>query len=111
MKRYLLAGVLTIFGLVARADDSTAPKMPSMLPPAASAGTSAGRALFLRNCAHCHGADAHGDDGPDLHDVGWTDAQIEKRIRNGKKGQMTSFEGKLKTEEIAALVGYVQSLK
>jgi mono/diheme cytochrome c family protein len=111
MRKYLLAGVMAIFGLMARADDSTAPKMPSMLPPAASAGTSAGRALFLKNCAHCHGADAHGDDGPDLHDLDWTDEQIEKRIRNGKKGQMTSFEGKLTKEEIGSVIGYLRTLK
>lgn len=70
-----------------------------------------GRKLFLHNCAHCHGADASGDDGPDLHDIEWTDDQIANRIRKGKKGEMTSFAGKLKPEEIKALVAYVQSLK
>ncbi|HUE36809.1 MAG TPA: cytochrome c [Candidatus Acidoferrum sp.] len=78
---------------------------------APAADPDAGRKLFLRNCAHCHGADAHGDDGPDLHDIGWTDDQIANRIRKGKAGQMTSFAGKLKPEEINALVAYVQSLK
>ncbi len=71
----------------------------------------AGRKLFLRNCAHCHGADAHGDDGPDLHDIGWTDEQIASRIRKGKAGQMTAFAGKLQPAEIDALVAYVESLK
>lgn len=69
------------------------------------------RTLFLRNCAHCHGADAHGDDGPDLHDIGWTNEQIASRIRKGKAGQMTAFAGKLKPAEIDALAAYVQSLK
>jgi mono/diheme cytochrome c family protein len=68
------------------------------------------RTLFFRNCAHCHGADAHGDDGPDLHDIGWTDEEIANRIRKGKAGQMTAFEGKLTPEEISALVGYVREL-
>jgi mono/diheme cytochrome c family protein len=72
---------------------------------------SAGRVMFLKNCAHCHGADAHGDEGPDLHNLDWTDAQIGARIRNGKKGQMTAFAGKLKRTEIDALVAYVRSLK
>jgi mono/diheme cytochrome c family protein len=72
---------------------------------------SAARSLFLRNCAHCHGADAHGDEGPDLHGIGWTDEQIANRVRNGKAGQMTAFAGKLQTAEIDALVAYVQSLK
>ena len=78
--------------------------------PPATAETP-GRVLFLKNCAHCHGADAHGDEGPDLHDLDWTDQQIATRIRNGKKGQMTAFAGKLQPSEIDALVAYVRSLK
>jgi mono/diheme cytochrome c family protein len=69
------------------------------------------RTVFLRNCAHCHGANAHGDDGPDLHDLGLSDDWIANRIRKGKAGQMTAFAGKLQPAEIAALVAYVQSLK
>lgn len=76
-------------------------------PPAALNG----RTLFLRNCAHCHGADAHGDEGPDLHALGLADDWIGNRIRQGKAGQMTAFAGKLQSPEIAALVEYVQSLK
>jgi mono/diheme cytochrome c family protein len=78
-------------------------------PP--NAGTISGRTLFLRNCAHCHGATAHGDDGPDLHNLDFTDEWIANRIRKGKAGQMTAFAGKLQPAEIAALVAYVQSLK
>jgi mono/diheme cytochrome c family protein len=79
--------------------------------PPANAVTINARTLFLRNCAHCHGADAHGDDGPDLHDLGLADDWIANRIRKGKAGQMTAFAGKLQPAEIAALVAYVQSLK
>ena len=71
----------------------------------------AGRTLFLKNCAHCHGADAHGDEGPDLHGLDWTDQQIATRIRNGKKGQMTAFQGKLKPEQINDLIVYLRTLK
>jgi mono/diheme cytochrome c family protein len=78
-------------------------------PPAASAPT--GRALFLKNCAHCHGAEAHGDDGPDLHALGWTEEQIANRIRHGKSGQMTAFAGKLPPSDINLLVAYVRDLK
>ena len=77
----------------------------------AAASTAAGRTLFLRNCAHCHGADAHGDDGPDLHNLDWTDKQIAARIRNGKAGEMTAFKEKLQSSEIDSLVAYVRSLK
>lgn len=77
--------------------------------PAAS--LTAGRGLFLKNCAHCHGADGHGDEGPDLHDLDWTDEQIANRILNGKKGQMTAFAGKLQPPEIESLIIYLRTLK
>lgn len=76
-----------------------------------AADTSAGRTLFLKNCAHCHGADARGDEGPDLHKLDLSDDWIANRIRKGKAGQMTAFAGKLQQQEIDALVRYVQSLK
>lgn len=69
------------------------------------------RAVFLKNCAHCHGADAHGDEGPDLHNLDLTDEQIVTRIRNGKKGQMTAFAGKLSPQQISDVVAYVKTLK
>jgi len=72
---------------------------------------SAGQKLFLKNCAHCHGADARGDEGPDLHNLDWTDEQIATRIRNGKKGQMTAFAGKLSADEIKEVIVYLRSLK
>ena len=71
----------------------------------------AGQKLFLKNCAHCHGADARGDEGPDLHNLDWTDAQIATRIRNGKKGQMTAFAGKFSAEDIRAVIAYLRALK
>ncbi len=46
-----------------------------------------GRTLFLRNCAHCHGATAHGDDGPDLHNLDFTDDWIANRIRKAKRAK------------------------
>src|SRR6185369_2975031 len=71
----------------------------------------AGTQLFLKNCAHCHGADAHGDEGPDLHHLDWTDEQIATRIRNGKKGQMTAFAGKFSPQQITEVVAYLRTLK
>ncbi|HXJ76592.1 MAG TPA: cytochrome c, partial [Candidatus Dormibacteraeota bacterium] len=75
------------------------------------APATAGRQLFLKNCAHCHGPDARGDEGPDLHKLDWTDQQITSQIRNGRKGQMPAFGGKLSSENISNIVAYVQSLK
>jgi len=70
-----------------------------------------GRTLFLKNCAHCHGANARGDDGPDLHNLELSDQWIANRIRNGKKGQMTAFAGKLQPADIDALIVYLRTLK
>jgi mono/diheme cytochrome c family protein len=85
-------------------------------PPAvhdflAATSSPPGSLLFLKNCAHCHGADAHGDEGPDLHKLDWTDDQIVARIRAGKKGQMTAFAGKLTADQINEVKDYVRTLK
>jgi mono/diheme cytochrome c family protein len=81
------------------------------LPDASSTDVSSGRTLFLKNCAHCHGADARGDEGPDLHNLDWTDEQIAMRIRNGKKGQMTAFAGEFSADDIRTVIGYLRTLK
>lgn len=86
-------------------------KKPGTQSASVSGSINPGRALFLKNCAHCHGADARGDEGPDLHKLDWTEAEIASRIRKGKKGQMTAFAGKLTAKEIDAVVAYVRSLK
>jgi mono/diheme cytochrome c family protein len=115
--KLLTAIALVAFVLTSRARiyntnvHGAASSQPATNAAPANAGIFNGRTLFLRNCAHCHGADAHGDDGPDLHDLGFTDDWIANRIRKGKAGQMTAFAGKLQPAEIAALVAYVQSLK
>lgn len=74
-----------------------APATRSALPAEATDQTvlAAGQKLFLKNCAHCHGADARGDEGPDLHHLDGTDERLIQRIRNGKRGQMPAFRGKL----------------
>ena len=70
-----------------------------------------GRALFVTNCSPCHGADAEGDDGPNLHHKGLTDAFIAGAIKTGFKGEMPPFGGKLKAPEVKAVVAYVHSLQ
>jgi mono/diheme cytochrome c family protein len=120
MKSFLLftPPVLGVFALVScfsrHAGDGVAraPSPTSEPMQVASASDRAGgRALFLKNCAHCHGADAHGDEGPDLHNLDWTDEQIATRIRNGKKGQMTAFAGKLSAGQINEIIAYLRTLK
>ncbi len=78
--------------------------------PSSPALISQGRALFLSSCAHCHGADATGDEGPDLHDVGVSDRYISNIITFGIKHEMPSFKKKLGHDEIARLTAYIRSL-
>ncbi len=79
--------------------------------PTSSALVARGRALFLDSCAHCHGADARGDEGPDLHDTPVSDRYIGNIITHGIPHEMPSFARKLGGGEIAALTAYVRSLE
>jgi mono/diheme cytochrome c family protein len=70
----------------------------------------AGRHLFLMNCAHCHGDDARGDEGPDLHDLHKSDSRIHQVITAGIKGEMPSFAKKLNDSDVRALTAYLRTL-
>src|SRR5580692_7665925 len=63
-----------------------------------------GARLFGLNCAHCHGVDATGDEGPDLHGVTKSDAKIASFIKNGIKGEMPKFGQKLSDADVKALI-------
>ena len=81
-----------------------------ILPPADTFAAQ-GYALFKLNCAHCHGLDARGDEGPDLHGVTKSDARIASLIKNGIKGEMPKFGAKLSDADVRSLVAFVRSLK
>ena len=70
-----------------------------------------GRKLFLDSCAHCHGADARGDEGPDLHQVQVSDRYIANIITRGIPHEMPSFAKKHGAADITALTAYVRSLE
>jgi mono/diheme cytochrome c family protein len=65
------------------------------------------------NCAHCHGDDARGDEGPDLHGVHQrkTDARLSTLINNGIKGEMPRFDQKLSPSDVQAPIAFLNSLK
>ncbi len=116
MTRWLTFPALAVVALVWCAGidtnaSGTAHVPASVSPVDSSADASAGRTLFLKNCAHCHGADGRGDEGPDLHGLDWTDEQIAARIRNGKAGKMTAFGGKLSPERIRQIIAYLRTLR
>jgi mono/diheme cytochrome c family protein len=70
-----------------------------------------GRTLFVKSCAHCHGLDATGDEGPDLHGLWVSDRRIAAVIKRGIKGEMPSFAKKHDDRQVAELVAYVRSLE
>ena len=76
-----------------------------------SADAAQGRHLFLLNCAHCHGDDAHGDEGPDLHNLYRSDARIYEVITAGIKGEMPSFGKKLGEPDVRQLIAYLRTLQ
>ena len=75
--------------------EETTPTSPQLV--------ASGRKLFLESCAHCHGADASGDEGPDLHGVEVSDRYIDNIITRGIPHEMPSFAKKLGHSEISAL--------
>lgn len=80
-------------------------------PAASPEAIARGAKLFLNTCAHCHGVDAHGDEGPDLHDLQVSDRWIGNVIKTGFEGEMPAFRRKFNDEEIAAIVGYLKGLQ
>lgn len=90
----------------------TLPSTAQAAPPVAVMKAEAveGRHLFLMNCAHCHGEDATGDEGPDLRDLRKSDERIHQLIINGIKGEMPSFAKKLEDADAQALISYLRTL-
>jgi len=77
------------------------------------------KALYLNNCARCHGADGRSDtelgrlnDSPDIS--GGRSKKLSSKYLNGLitkgKGSMPAFGKKLTKAQIASLVSYVKSL-
>lgn len=87
---------------------AASPPAPTTVAPLADA--TRGRQLFLLNCAHCHGVDARGDEGPDLHGLRKSDARLAAIITNGIRGEMPNFGKKLRPEDVQQLILFLHSL-
>jgi mono/diheme cytochrome c family protein len=83
----------------------------------------AGKQLYQRNCASCHGTSGEGGLGNDLipaapslvddhWDHGSTDGEIFANIKNGIAPDlnMIPFKDKLKDDEIWSVVNYIRSI-
>jgi cytochrome c oxidase cbb3-type subunit 3 len=87
--------------------------LPAVMTAAQAGGPPDGEAVFNSNCASCHGMNASGGRGPDLHAPlrnGDQDADLRKVIKNGLPGTaMPAFH--LDKDDLDALVKYIQKLR
>jgi mono/diheme cytochrome c family protein len=70
-----------------------------------------GHEFFEMSCSQCHGDDAHGDEGPDLHNLTISNARITATIKKGIKGEMPTFAKKYNDRQIESLVSYLRTLR
>jgi mono/diheme cytochrome c family protein len=104
------AALLTLSALVSNPVDAqkTGTKQP---PTRREQPVTKGHDLFVRNCSPCHGANAQGGEGPNLHGLKLTDQMIISTIKNGIKSEMPAFATRFKDAELKDIVAYLRSLK
>src|SRR5512144_2621361 len=105
-----VVGAAFAAGQIVRAKAASTSGMGLVVPHAGTAEYQ-GYTLFMMNCAHCHGSDARGDEGPDLHGINRSDARIASVIKNGIKGEMPKFSAKLSDTDVQALTAFLRTLK
>jgi cytochrome c6 len=76
-----------------------------------------GKAIYLKNCARCHGADGKGQgelgkslDTPDLTQGKPSTGRIVGIVKNGD-GSMPAFGKKLTAKQISAVASYAKTLR
>lgn len=97
-------------------DNSHGKVAPPAAPPAATialtpADIASGHQFYLESCAACHGDNAEGAYGPNLHHLPLAESDIASIIKTGFKGKMPSFAKKYSDSQINDIVGYVRGLK
>lgn len=107
------AGLLALFAALAIGaawpNATSIKRAPSATAPANE--IEMGRRYFAMSCAHCHGDDATGDEGPNLHKLKISDAHIALIVKNGIKGEMPTFAKKYDDAQIASLAAFLRSLE
>ena len=90
--------------------------------PSDAESVEAGKKLYQRYCASCHGPQAKGDGGmalsggtpSDLTDETWdygsTDGEIFVAIRDGVSSDMQAYKEKLNEKQIWQVVNFIRSL-
>jgi len=70
-----------------------------------------GRRVFIKHCVECHGFDARGDEGSNLHNLGAGDALMRQIITGGIKGEMPAYGKVLNEADVRALIAYLRTLR
>jgi mono/diheme cytochrome c family protein len=130
LKQILLLVVILVFGISVtsvgqQADPWEVPaKFKTMKNPVNSdeASIKAGQALYIKNCAACHGKTGLGD-GPKVkglktHPGNFSEAKFQNqtdgehfyKIKFGR-GEMTKYEGKIDDNGIWQIVNFMRTLK
>jgi mono/diheme cytochrome c family protein len=117
----LLAALLSLGGAGLAAFAIQAMPASSAAPASSTAASSAGIAppelveqghrFYGTSCSECHGDDATGDEGPNLHNLAISNARIAATIKKGIKGEMPTFAKKYDDSQVAALVAYLRTLR
>lgn len=70
-----------------------------------------GKTLFEQNCSTCHGIDAGGEEGPDLHGVPSMlgDAAVEGIVQRGVRGTAMPGFPDLKPQDAADIVAFLHT--
>jgi mono/diheme cytochrome c family protein len=119
MRSRMLAGVvvlvlITLGGACGDDDDgeSSQDSVPSTTTETTRASTTAGRDVFVANCATCHGQDAEGGLGPQLAGGGAVRAfpNATDQIAFVEGHTLPPFRERLSQQEIRDVVEYTRSL-
>ncbi len=118
----ILTASVWLGGASLRAAQGTAATLKNPIATSAES-VAAGKQVYTRSCAPCHGTSGEGGPGndlipaaPDLTDAAWdhgsTDGEIFTSIKNGiaPEFNMTPFKDRLKDDEIWNVVNYLRSI-
>jgi cytochrome c6 len=99
---------LTVFGILI---------VPVSNKVSAVENQTSGKAIYVKNCAKCHGGDGKGQtqlgmslDTPDLTTARPSGGRIVSVVKNGD-GSMPAFSKKLTAKQISAVAAYAKTLR
>lgn len=117
----LICGSLMFLGAAGQERGKDAQKLKNPIPSEAES-IEAGRKLYQRFCASCHGPKGKGDGGmalsggtpsdltDDVWDYGSSDGEIFTVIRDGVSSDMLGYGKKMEEKQIWQVVNYIRDL-